>query len=1448
MNEPLHYAILAGRLILGLVVGFAVWTGDAAFGQESTPAERDAAVIVENFDFPAALRGGEAVLKGVTFVKGRSGKAVYFAKGGQEVRIPLRGRLGSDQGTVEFWISLDWDPSVGGQSRQVWAQVGSITLRYDRGVRVSDMGGADTGRWPPRTWQPGEWHKVAFSWLGREIFLYVDGVRQGQPVSNAMPMSERPSELVLGAQASGVSIDNLAISDKALVKEYTIWEGWGSPAEWQVVLSDEIVTPHINFGKPSVAGKLRVLFICGDESKRQVVELAQRVDLAWSYIIVVGRGAIHPAQYPDLRRKLAQQWDVIVMEREGTECWSRLPEWAQTDIRKKLTQGVGMVMMRDTDGRWDKFSTDPMFKGLTLSDLKDAPAKITSGVPVEITLSGETYWGLKGELSSPEQAFVRTALVNGKGRVASIYDDTPRFMLRNQEELTDYYAKNFGETDPFRWQDYHWSLFGKAVRWAAGRQPALTITSLHVPPIVKAGSIPSARLVIRNTTAQEVAFTVKTTVRDLFNLTTGRTKVQSKVTAGGMASLTLKLPGFTDAGFHVVNVRLLNANGKVFDWASGHCQITSPANIAAIRTDKPSYQPGETIGLAVRFTGIEELGAKASVTNQLVDPEGRVLWQGRAHVFSSSTTVKDKIVIPEGPVNYGLWVWSRLDGDGRLLARKRIPVYVWPPEEQDYRFFMWGFGPQREFGRALRDIGVQYGMTTFISHARGTEGSHLPRADTPVNEQAARRLAQVGIRPHSMNLFPNMIRGNLSKDKESGVRSPCLTDPALLERCNALIARQADSFRRFGIRDFVLGDEMYLDTRPGNECMSPTCQAAFRDYLKTGYENLAALNEEWDTDFATWDEVKRMTFDAVTKRKIGNYAPWVDHRMYRTKVFDDFIAHLKAEFARIVPNARIGLSGMGESDAFSGVDWYRLSQTCDTIQCYQQTIELMRSFAPTGSHYTRWTGYNKGDYNEQKWRYDTWNFLFNNCKGAAWYSGTTSYALIRPDLLPRNMGRIASEEMEIMCSGLGKLLLASEQQTDPISLHYSMASIIASEVARAYPWDSRIPTHEIVEDIGMQHDYIATQQIERGDLSKYRVLILAHSLSVSRKEASEIEKFVRNGGRLIGIGAVGVTDGHGRIMPRRMLDSVFGIDTRNAARISAAAAVLRTKASKLEWDPAMTASVAESGIKPVETEVWGTFGDNPALLYRRLGKGEAIYINFTMGDYMRLRVGGVNGEMTANVRGRRELTERRRGFLRNLIARAGITPKVKIEGRKGFIASPYIETVTYTNGRSRYYGLLQKYFGGYLIKPEDYYPVRITFPHTGYLYDMRDGKFIGKTNVVDTKMVGGPGKAYAILPYKVTGLGLALVRVPKPGATFTYRVTLRTKYGRPDRHVIRMRLLAPDGKRLRLFDSNLFTKNGKATGKISLAYNEAPGEWTLVARDVVSGQEARNVLKIESSK
>lgn len=1410
------------------------------------PAQQSAgrAVISENFDNPAGLSAAGVEIEGATFVEGRSGQAVYFEKENQSVRIPLEGRLDANEGTVEFWINLDWDPSVSG-GMQIWARVGSVSLKYDRGIRVSARGGADTGRWPPRTWQPGEWHKVAFSWLGGEIFLYVDDERQGRPVVNAKPMSRKPATLVLGGRVRGVAIDDLTVSKKALVKEYTVWEGWGSPAEWQIALSDEIVTPHVNFGKPTAGRKPRVLFISGTETTRQIVELAQRVDIDWANVTIVADQQLHPAQYPDLKRKLAQKWDVIVIEREGQECWSRLPGWAHETIRRKLAGGTGLMFQRDSDGLWARIAGDDIFSGLTLERLPLEHMSITRGVPIETTLWGEPYWGLKGELATPEHAFVTTARIGGGGRVVAVYHDSPHFLLTNvRARMGAWHEKNFGETDTFRWQDYGYSLFGKAIRWAAGMQPAVSIAELSVEPSVETGASPKAEITIRNVSSRKSKFTIETTIRDVFNSVAGRKTIPIRVKKDQTLSQNLELATTTGAGFHVVDIRLLDAKDRVLDWASGRFQVVTPAAVTAIHTDKSSYGPGETVNVTIGLAGIDKITGPVTVTGSLVDPDGRVIWQGEPRPVTGSGNVSEKMQIPQGPVRFGLWAWARIHGDGKLLAHQRIPVYVWPREEEDYRFFMWGYGSQTEFSRALRNIGVQVGMATFLSIVRSDKGEWIPKPDVPVDEFSAHGLAMTGMRPHLMNLFPNIIRGSHAADTKSGVRVPCLTDPEVLKQCDSVIARQVDSIRKFGIRDFVLGDEMYLDTRPGTDCISPTCQAGFREYLKARYKDLAELNSEWGTGFADWTDVRRMTLSEIKKRKDGRHGPWVDHRIYRAKVLDDFIVYLKAELRKIVPDARIGLSGMGEADAFSGVDWYRLAQTCDYMQCYGQTIELMRSFAPAGSHYTRWTGYNKGDYNEQKWRYDTWYMLFNNCKGAAWYSGTTSYALIRSDLRPRNMGRIAAEEMDIVSSGIGKLLLGSEQQVDPIALHYSTISIVAAAAARGYPWDSRVPTHEIIEDIGLQHDYIATQQIESGDLAGYRVLMLAHSLAVSRTEAKAIEKFVADGGLLIGIGAVGVTDGHGRVVARRMLDGVFGIDTREAQKANTPAALRRTEASEIQWDEAMTPRIAENGIKAAGAEEWGSFGEVPAVLCRRIGKGKAVYLNFPMNDYMNLRVGGVNGEVTANVRGRRKVTQRHRLFMRNLIAMAGITPAGRIEGREGFIASPYIETVTYRNGRSRYVGLLPKYFGGYIIKPEDYSPVRITFPDSGHLYDMREGKYVGQTDVTDTKIVGGVSKLYAILPYKVTGVDLSANGSTAAGSTFTYNVALQIDSGVPDRHVIHIRVLGPDGERRRLFDRNLFTTEGKASGSISLAQNETAGRWTLVARDVVSGLEARKFLAV----
>ena len=72
-------------------------------------------------------------------------------------------------------------------------------------------------------------------------------------------------------------------------------------------------------------------------------------------------------------------------------------------------------------------------------------------------------------------------------------------------------------------------------------------------------------------------------------------------------------------------------------------------------------------------------------------------------------------------------------------------------------------------------------------------------------------------------------------------------------------------------------------------CHSPTCQAEFRKYLKGIYGDLAALNRQWDTSYAKWDQVPIMNMKAA--RKHGNPSPWADHHMFKETVLAE--AHNK---------------------------------------------------------------------------------------------------------------------------------------------------------------------------------------------------------------------------------------------------------------------------------------------------------------------------------------------------------------------------------------------------------------------------------------------------------------------------------------------------------------------------------------------------------------------------
>ncbi|HET8547211.1 MAG TPA: hypothetical protein VFL57_04365, partial [Bryobacteraceae bacterium] len=114
-------------------------------------------------------------------------------------------------------------------------------------------------------------------------------------------------------------------------------------------------------------------------------------------------------------------------------------------------------------------------------------------------------------------------------------------------------------------------------------------------------------------------------------------------------------------------------------------------------------------------------------------------------------------------------------------------------------------------------------------------------------------------------------------------------------------------------------------------------------------------------------------------------------------------------------------------------------------------------------------------------------------------------------------------------SGIGRVFMNSKVHEDGVAVHFSMASIrgawitdgrIEARVANVNSTSNNYA--ELVrrrglwvrqlERQGIQFRFVATPQIERGELDNYKVLILPYSIALSDREIAAIERFLDRGG------------------------------------------------------------------------------------------------------------------------------------------------------------------------------------------------------------------------------------------------------------------------------------------------------------------------------------------------
>ena len=120
-----------------------------------------------------------------------------------------------------------------------------------------------------------------------------------------------------------------------------------------------------------------------------------------------------------------------------------------------------------------------------------------------------------------------------------------------------------------------------------------------------------------------------------------------------------------------------------------------------------------------------------------------------------------------------------------------------------------------------------------------------------------------------------------------------------------------------------------------------------RRWLHNQYHTLAALNQEWGTNYKSWDLVTPPTTHDAMQRKDDNFASWADFKEWMDISFANALEMGTKAIHEVDPNAYVGVGG-GQMPGWGGYDYARLTHALTAIEPYDigDNIEIIRSLNP----------------------------------------------------------------------------------------------------------------------------------------------------------------------------------------------------------------------------------------------------------------------------------------------------------------------------------------------------------------------------------------------------------------------------------------------------------------------------------------------------------------------
>jgi hypothetical protein len=626
-------------------------------------------------------------------------------------------------------------------------------------------------------------------------------------------------------------------------------------------------------------------------------------------------------------------------------------------------------------------------------------------------------------------------------------------------------------------------------------------------------------------------------------------------------------------------------------------------------------------------------------------------------------------------------------------------------------------------------------------------------------------------------------------------RHPSFADPQWVTKIHDRLIESARTFSPYRPIFYNLADESGIAELAGfwDFDFSDHSLDEMRTWLKNRYGTLAALNGQWGTNFSTWDQVTPDTTREAMKRTDENYSSWADFKEWMDISYARALKTGVDAIHSVDPRAYVGIEG-AQMPGWGGYDYARLSKTLDAMEPYDigDNIEIIRSLNPHLAFIT--TAFATGPLEKHR----VWYELLHGARGHIIWDPKSD--IVEPDGTIGARGRDVAPYWNELRGGIGALMINSVRQADPIAIHYSQASMRTEWMKAQRPkgdaWMNRMSWTErkdsdflrvrdsycrLIEDHGLQYKFVSYDQLENGELSKRGYRIL--------------------------------------ILPRS--------SALSQAEVSA-----------------ITDFVHEGGTLVIDGEA-GTFDQHSrrlpksslaALLSGDTGRGKVVQLNAL--EYGEQRILGT-GSGVYNA-------------MSKILADAGIYPEFAVADPKGNPV-PGVETHVFRNGRVTIVGLLsnppieQDELGPLKTNSEQRFEkpvsVRLAAPVELYAYNVRSATPLGKVKQLPL----------TIDPYEPAIIAFS----PSPAPDFRLNAPRRIARGEivriglvPEGHspaladIFHIDVLRPDGKAAFQYSGNVLAPEGAAEKVLPLAQNDAPGKWTIEARDLLSGQKHTAVINV----